>query len=57
MKEIKLKVVYNVEKGIDPELDKYLEIMLAYIGFNRWASGTDMNTRDRDLAFTKRIKE
>ena len=51
-----MKVIYNVPEGIDPELDKYLEIMLAFIGFHWWASGTDMRTKDRDLAFTKRIK-
>jgi len=49
-----IKVSYNIPEGIDLELDKYLEIMFSYIGFHLWASGTNIETRERDLAFSKK---
>jgi len=54
MKVMDLKVTYTIPEGIDPELDKYLDIMFAFVGFHRWASGTNIETRERDIAFTRK---
>ena len=48
-----LKVVYDSE-GINTELDKALEAALLPFGLKRWASGTDLTTGERDLAFDDR---
>jgi len=50
----KLKVVYCVAgRGGDSELDDVLERALAGLGWERWASGFDLTTGKRDLAFER----
>lgn len=46
-----LKVFYQHPKGIDVEFDKAIEKFLAEYGYNQWASGTEICTGVRDLAF------
>jgi len=49
-----IKVTYTIPEGIDIELDKKIEEAFARIGFDRWASGTNIETRERDIAFSKK---
>lgn len=50
-----IKVIYTIPKGIDIKFDKKLEEALAKIGFHWWASGFNMETRERDIAFSNEI--
>ena len=52
----RLKVIYK-HPEIDVGLDKRIEKFFESIGFHRWASGYDLLTFERDLAFEKRGKE
>lgn len=49
-----LRIHYHVEGGIDAEVDKAIEEALKPLGWHRWASGTDLRTWVRDLAFDRR---
>ena len=44
-----LKVVYD--GGLNVDLDKALEDCLIKFGLKRWASGMELDTQKRDLAF------
>lgn len=49
-----LRVYYD--GGIDPVLDKALEGFLLGYGLRRWASGINLGTNERDLAFDDKEK-
>lgn len=49
----KLVVKYTIPDGIAPELDKALIKLLKAHGWHWWASGTDLETGERDLAFDR----
>ena len=52
-----LKVIYDKqESGINAELDNAIEEAFKAIGFTRWASGYDLTTGKRDLAFDGELK-
>lgn len=52
LKQNELRIYYRTETGdIDPDLDKALEDTLKKFGFRRWASGFEIATDIRDLAF------
>ena len=44
-----VKVIYD--GGLNVGLDKALEDCLSKFGFFRWASGMNLQTMERDLAF------
>lgn len=46
-----LKVYYKSEEGIDVEFDKKIEEFFKSLGYSRWASGCNIKTGVRDLAF------
>lgn len=47
-----LKIKYRSELGgINSKLDKALEKCLTQFGYHYWASGFNLITRERDLAF------
>ena len=48
---MELKVVYKKQDRIDENLDQKIERALEPLGFKRWASGYDLTTGERDLAF------
>ena len=54
----KLKIEYDIPKQADTntffEVDEALEKALKPFGYKRWASGFNLNTRIRDLAFDKK---
>ena len=55
---IYLKVIYDKqESGINAELDNAIEEAFKAIGFTRWASGCDLITGKRDLAFNGDLKK
>lgn len=54
LKDGELEVHYSVDYRIDSinlELDKAIEKCLLKFGYLRWASGYDLKTNVRDLAF------
>lgn len=53
LKEGELKVYYRIEGGIWPGLDDCLINALKEFGYEMWASGTNLITDVRDLAFDK----
>lgn len=58
MKTGELKVIYkNSNNGIDVELDMAIEAALEQLGYKRWASGCNICTGERDLAFERKGKE
>ena len=48
---MEIKVIYKAKGKIDVNLDEKIETVLAPLGFKRWASGYDLTTGVRDLAF------
>ena len=48
---MELKVIYTKRDRIDEKLDQKIETALRLLGFKRWASGYDLTTGERDLAF------
>ena len=48
---MELKVSYKKKDKIDVRLDQKIEMALKPFGFKRWASGYDLTTGERDLAF------
>jgi hypothetical protein len=50
-----LKVYYS--GNVDLELDQALEKCLSQFGFKRWASGCNIITGERDLAFDNNKKQ
>jgi len=48
---MEIKVTYKKKDRIDENLDKKIEKVFAVLGFKRWASGYDLTTGVRDLAF------
>ena len=48
---MELKVIYKKRDRTDEKLDKKIERALRPLGFKRWASGYDLTTGERDLAF------
>ena len=48
---MELKVIYKKQDRIDENLDQKIERALEPLGFKRWASGYDLTTGERDLAF------
>ena len=48
-----LRIVYKIENGIDSDLDDALQTTLEVAGWHRWASGCDLTTGERDLAFDR----
>lgn len=50
-----LKVFYG--GGFNQELDTALEKTLSEFGYDRWASGMELDAGLRDLAFDKRLLE
>ncbi len=44
-----IKVIYD--GGLNVDLDNALEDCLLKFGLRRWASGMDLITKERDLAF------
>ena len=58
MKEGELKIFYLVKEGeiaINVDMDAALEVVLKKFGFRRGASGFDLTSDVRDLAFEKKI--
>jgi len=53
MKNNELKIIYKVEERLDRKLDDALEDCLKKLGWRRWASGYELETKERDLAFEK----
>ena len=51
---MEIKIYYD--GGLDVKFDRLFEETLAPLGFRRWASGMNMDTKERDLAFTNREK-
>jgi len=51
-KEMEVKIYYD--GGLNVELDRIFEDALKPLGLHRWASGMNMETKERDLAFTTR---
>ena len=49
---MEIKIYYD--GGLDVKFDRLFEETLAPLGFRRWASGMNMDTKERDLAFTNR---
>lgn len=45
------KVIYKKQDRIDENLDQKIERALEPLGFKRWASGYDLTTGERDIAF------
>ena len=58
LKKNNLKVFYDegvtICGSINEELDKAIEKALKPFGYTRWASGTDMVSGVRDLAFERK---
>jgi len=54
LKKGELKVYYLVNGRIDSKLDEAIEEVLKKFGYHRWASGSDFETKVRDLAFDKK---
>ena len=52
----RLQVTYKSPE-IDVELDKKIENFFESIGFRRWASGYDLLSFERDIAFERRTEE
>lgn len=52
-----LRVEYEAETGIDEVVDSAIEAALAELGWSRWASGCNLVTGIRDLAFEREDKE
>jgi hypothetical protein len=53
-----VKIYYlDKDRKINQELDNDLEKILLKHGLKRWASGIDMTTGERDLAFEEIRKE
>jgi len=48
---MQLKIIYKKKEKIDENLDQKIERALEPLGFKRWASGYDLTTGERDLAF------
>jgi len=55
--ENEIRVFYNRNGKIDKELDSQIESCLTTVGFRRWASGLEIGTGIRDLAFEPVRKE
>jgi len=51
MKVGELEVRYNVKDGIDEKIDDAIAKALKPLGYERWASGINLKTRVRDIAF------
>lgn len=49
----KLKVYYDSDFEVNGELDKAIEKTVKEFGYKRWASGCDLTSGVRDLAFDK----
>ena len=47
---MEIKIYYD--GGLNTELDSLFEKTLKPLGLRRWASGMNMVTQERDLAFT-----
>lgn len=57
LKPGELRVYYKTEVGeIDLGLDMAIEKLLAARGYHRWASGFDLATDVRDIAFDRDLK-
>ena len=54
MKKNELKVYYTSPDGVNEKLDKAIEKALAPFGFKMWASGMEIESMIRDLAFDKK---
>ncbi len=54
LKENELKIFYKDKDGIWPGLDDCLENALKEFGYKKWASGMEIKTGVRDLAFEKK---
>jgi len=52
LKDDELKIFYG--GGLDEDLDTYLENALSQLGYSRWASGYEIESGVRDLAFDKK---
>lgn len=48
---MELKVIYDGK--LDVELETKLDAVLAQHGWKRWASGFDLTTHQRDIAYDK----
>ena len=53
MKEDEVKVFYS--GGLNAELDKAIADCLKEFGYKRWASGMEIGSQVRDLAFDRGI--
>lgn len=53
LKEGEIKVFHNLDFDESAKVDKHIEKTLKKLGYRRWASGIDMTTGVRDLAFDK----
>ena len=51
LKKNELKVFYT--GGLNEDMDAELERVLGVFGYERWASGMEIGTEIRDLAFTR----
>ncbi len=56
VKPNELKIIYNIEEGVDVALDDALQAAAEAHGWRRWASGCDHTTGERDLAFDRAPK-
>lgn len=55
LKNGEIRIYYKTDVGeIDSGLDLALEEVLTKRGYHRWASGFDLTTDVRDLAFEKK---
>ena len=52
----RLQVIYR-HTEVDSELDEQIEKFFKSIGFKRWASGYDLLSSERDLAFERVTEE
>jgi len=55
VQENEIKIYYKHKEGIVSEWDSIIEAALSTLGFKRWASGFNLITGIRDLAFDFKI--
>ncbi len=52
-KDNEIKIYYRCKEGVNIALDEALESHLNTLGYRRWASGCNLESGVRDLAFEK----
>lgn len=51
-----VEIIYSGENGIDIDFDNFIEQILKGLGYECWASGFDLETEKRDIAFDLKNK-